>query len=102
MTWDAAGVAPPASWGGASGRPATRMTTGLVVGVGRPAGKLQSGPRVNWVTMSDSCHTGTARISESRESRPDAVTGTARTPVPAGFPGIVSRRLGDHRRRGPE
>jgi hypothetical protein len=37
-------------------------------GVGPPAGKLGPGSGVDWVTMSDSCHTERRRISNTREA----------------------------------
>jgi hypothetical protein len=75
VTWDAA------AWrraSGPEGRPGPGAGTRTVPGgpwAAHPArawhgraGNLEAGAGVDWVTMSDSCHTETARISETREA----------------------------------
>lgn len=83
------------------------VAAGTVAGRERVAPQAGAGPEsespvcgVDWVTMSDSCHTEKRRISDTRESQPGAAARTARTPVPVGFPGFLSRRLGDQHRPG--
>ena len=89
----AAGIA-GARWYPAAGH-AGRGMAACQTGNGRGSG-------VDWVTMSDSCHTERTRIGETLGSQPGAAARAARTPAPAGFSGIVSRCLGDHHRPGQE
>src|SRR5580704_16321219 len=124
VTWDAAArrarnmpgrVTRPAGLAWAAGAVAGLQAAGIgrralvpgrpgPPGRGWPRASRENGPGsgVDWVTMSDSCHTERTRIGETPGNRPGAAARAARTPAPAGFSGIMSRRLGDHHRPGPE
>src|SRR5260370_4243023 len=59
----------PRDVGRRSGRPSAKVAPGLGAGRPRPAGRVSSprraGSGVDWVTMSDSCHTETTRIGNT-------------------------------------